>query len=219
MALRRLVREIEDIIENGKDDDILFIGPISNDSFFNWKVIIRGPKDTPYENGIFELMVNFSNFYPFKAPDVRFVTKIFHVNIFNDTGNMNSDLILLSNNSWCPALTFINIINSILDLLKNPVFELFNIIDPTYFKYLYNRDDYYKTAKEWTEKYANIYNKEKAELNKLNEDIDKVFNYEFEIFFLKMKLELFYNETKNLIDNERKKILQLKEQLKNNSVI
>ena len=43
-----------------------------------------GPKDTPYENGIFRLNIRIPERYPFEPPQITFQTKIFHPNI--DTG-------------------------------------------------------------------------------------------------------------------------------------
>jgi ubiquitin-protein ligase len=38
------------------------------------------PDDTPWEGGTFNLILEFSEDYPNKAPNVRFVTKMFHPN-------------------------------------------------------------------------------------------------------------------------------------------
>ncbi len=66
---------------------------------FNWCAIIKGPPDTPYEGGSFELgmppvlfLVHFTSIsylldivvphaYPLQPPTVKFVTKVFHPNI------------------------------------------------------------------------------------------------------------------------------------------
>ena len=46
--------------------------------------MILGPDDTPWEGGTFKLLLEFSEDYPNKAPSVRFLTKMFHPNIYND---------------------------------------------------------------------------------------------------------------------------------------
>ena len=47
-----------------------------------------GPQDTPYDGGKFIVNIDFSDNYPFKAPKVKFVTKIFHPNI-DKLGKLN----------------------------------------------------------------------------------------------------------------------------------
>lgn len=58
------------------------------DTLTQWNATIMGPQDTPYENGKFIVMIDFSDNYPFKAPKVHFKTKIFHPNIKQDTGEI-----------------------------------------------------------------------------------------------------------------------------------
>jgi ubiquitin-protein ligase len=49
-----------------------------------WQAVIFGPDDTPWEGGTFKLLLEFTEDYPNKAPAVRFLTKMFHPNIYND---------------------------------------------------------------------------------------------------------------------------------------
>jgi len=42
---------------------------------------ILGPKDTPYEKGIFKVEIVVPDRYPFEPPKVRFLTRIYHPNI------------------------------------------------------------------------------------------------------------------------------------------
>lgn len=41
----------------------------------------QGPKDSPYEEGVFELVLTVPEQYPLAPPAVRFRTKIFHPNV------------------------------------------------------------------------------------------------------------------------------------------
>ena len=46
-----------------------------------WHVLMEGPEDTPYEGRWFRLWVKFGEDYPYRPPEVRFVTPVLHVNI------------------------------------------------------------------------------------------------------------------------------------------
>ena len=51
------------------------------DNLRYFSVMILGPKDSPYEDGVFELELFLPEEYPMAAPKVRFLTKIYHPNI------------------------------------------------------------------------------------------------------------------------------------------
>lgn len=44
----------------------------------------RRPDETPWEDGTFRLQLEFTEDYPNKAPTVKFVTKLFHPNVYAD---------------------------------------------------------------------------------------------------------------------------------------
>uniref|UniRef100_A0A8C1JTH6 UBC core domain-containing protein n=1 Tax=Cyprinus carpio TaxID=7962 RepID=A0A8C1JTH6_CYPCA len=52
-----------------------------------WRIVMKGPPETPYENGTFELYCQFGRDYPVKPPVVRFYTPIYHCNI-NSVGRI-----------------------------------------------------------------------------------------------------------------------------------
>ena len=57
------------------------VGLVKEDSYDDWKITLTGPKDTPYKNGVFILNILFLPDYPNKAPEVYFITPIYHLNI------------------------------------------------------------------------------------------------------------------------------------------
>ncbi|XP_020802959.1 ubiquitin-conjugating enzyme E2-17 kDa-like [Drosophila serrata] len=54
---------------------------VDEKDIFRWRATIDGPPNTPYEGGIFDLEINFDEEYPFKPPEVKFLTPVFHCNI------------------------------------------------------------------------------------------------------------------------------------------
>jgi len=86
-----------------------------------------GPPDSPYEGGVFFLDINFPQDYPFKPPNVRFTTKIYHCNV-NDQGGICLDIL---KGEWSPALTISKVLLSICSLLtgmKEFFYKILNII-------------------------------------------------------------------------------------------
>lgn len=72
------------------------------------KIIFR-PHDTPFEDGTFKLTIEFTEEYPNKAPTVRFVSKMFHPNVYAD-GGICLDIL---QNRWSPTYDVSAILTSI----------------------------------------------------------------------------------------------------------
>lgn len=84
-----------------------------------WKIILAGPANTPYEDGIFTLSCTFPKTYPMTAPIIVFENKIYHCNI-SRTGKICLDLLV---NNWTQAETVAGALLEIINLLQNPNLE------------------------------------------------------------------------------------------------
>merc|ERR1712129_126024 len=81
-----------------------------------WDAVIFGPDDSPWEGGTWELSMAFSEDYPNKAPKVKFITKMFHPNIYAD-GSICLDIL---QHNWSPIYDIAAILTSIQSLLTDP---------------------------------------------------------------------------------------------------
>jgi ubiquitin-conjugating enzyme E2 D/E len=123
-VIKRLTNEFNDIKKAKSlpfpDEKLFGINAYPTDAsdILKWTAIISNEciKDTPYEDGIFELSLEFPNLYPFRPPVVKFITPIYHCNV---TTNGRISLNILADD-WSPALTTTKILLGVCFLLKYP---------------------------------------------------------------------------------------------------
>ena len=122
-----------------------------NNDIRHWKGRIKGPIDTCYQGGIFDVDIVIPNDYPFKPPKMKFDTKIWHPNISSVTGAICLDIL---KNEWTPALTIRTALISLQALMCEPVPN-----DPqdavVAKQYISDIKLFNETAKHWVEEYAN----------------------------------------------------------------
>lgn len=71
--------------------------------------VIIGPADTPFEDGTFRLVMQFEEQYPNKPPGVKFISQMFHPNVYA-TGELCLDIL---QNRWSPTYDVAAILTSI----------------------------------------------------------------------------------------------------------
>lgn len=71
--------------------------------------VIIGPSDTPFEDGTFRLIMHFDEQYPNKPPGVKFISQMFHPNVYN-TGELCLDIL---QNRWSPTYDVAAILTSV----------------------------------------------------------------------------------------------------------
>merc|ERR1712083_1187542 len=110
---------------------------------------------TPYKGGKFNVEVDFSDNYPFKAPKVHFKTKCYHPGISSTDGSICMAAI---ENNWVPTLNAKYVINALVTLLADPSVAADNPVGDAEVKiageYKNNKATFEATAAEWVVKYA-----------------------------------------------------------------
>ena len=73
------------IIDCMNNDDLgASIGLVDDNDLFKWSVIFEGPEDTLYEGGYFKAELSFPEDYPNNPPVMKFISKMWHPNIYPD---------------------------------------------------------------------------------------------------------------------------------------
>ena len=145
-TLQRIKKELEEIKNDPPAN--CSAGP-EGDDMYEWQASIMGPSDSPYAGGVFWLKINFPKDYPFKAPSISFLTKLYHPNIAS-SGAICIDIL---KEQWSPALTISKVLLCICSLLDDP-----NPDDPLVPEiaeiFKKDKEKYNRTAKHWTMLYA-----------------------------------------------------------------
>ena len=183
----RIKKEYQDL-QKEKNSNVQV--KLVNNDIRHWKGRIKGPIDTCYQGGIFDVDIVIPNEYPFKPPKMKFDTKIWHPNISSVTGAICLDIL---KNEWTPALTIRTALISLQALMCEPVPN-----DPqdavVAKQYMSDIKLFNETAKHWVEEYANpernlqkkikeitemgfTEEQAKSALEQNNEDVEKAINF------------------------------------------
>ncbi|KAF7124672.1 hypothetical protein RHSIM_Rhsim12G0058100 [Rhododendron simsii] len=127
-ARKRLMRDFKRLQQ---DPPAGISGAPQDNNIMLWNAVIFGPDDTPWDGGTFKLTLQFSEDYPNKPPTVRFVSRMFHPNIYAD-GSICLDIL---QNQWSPIYDVAAILTSIqsfsVSFLLEPFEESFVLVDET----------------------------------------------------------------------------------------
>ncbi len=112
MARQRIMREMQDLQKEGEfnvrwlqhSDDTLGAS-------------IEGPADSPFQGGVFEIVLKLTPVYPLAPPTVTFQTKIFHPNVEFKSGEVCLDIL---KSDWSPAWGIGTVCRAIVALLASP---------------------------------------------------------------------------------------------------
>ena len=122
---------------------------ISQKSLLEWEAEIDGPVDTIWEGGHFRLSVVFPPDYPFKAPSVHFITKMYHPNI-STSGGICLDLLV---DKWLPSYHVASLLVSIRSFLDDPNPE-HGLNSEALDQFRKDKAGYARTVKQYIKSYA-----------------------------------------------------------------
>jgi ubiquitin-conjugating enzyme E2 D/E len=146
----RIINDLKNLANHDIPDSIKDV-EINDNIYQEHIVMIHGPKDTPYQNGIFKLSITLPEDYPYKPPKMKFITKMYHPNITSD-GTICIDIL---KDQWSSALRLNTVILSLSSLLAHPnpndplVPEIAN-------EFVKNRERYNKNVIEYVKRFASI---------------------------------------------------------------
>ena len=98
-TIKRINADLNEMMQNPPAN--CSAGPLDDNNLYEWQATIMGPRNSPYQDGVFYLSITFPEEYPFKPPMIKFITKIYHCNI-NSRGSICLDIL---KNEWSPALS------------------------------------------------------------------------------------------------------------------
>ncbi|XP_023810337.1 ubiquitin-conjugating enzyme E2 R2-like isoform X2 [Oryzias latipes] len=102
---------------------------VDESDLYNWEVAIFGPPNTHYEGGYFKARIKFPVDYPYSPPAFRFLTKMWHPNIY-ENGDVCISILHppvddpqsgeLPSERWNPTQNVRTILLSVISLLNEP---------------------------------------------------------------------------------------------------
>lgn len=129
---------------------------MDEDNILDWEVAIFGPPETIYQGAYFKALMRFSKDYPYSPPTFRFLSKIWHPNIYENGDCCISILHAPSDDPqsgelpcerWNPTQNARTVLLSVISLLNEP-----NVSSPanvdasvSYRKWKAGKDNEYET--------------------------------------------------------------------------
>ena len=127
-----------------------FIGVELLGEGMEWLVLLRGPKGSPYEDGVFEVILSFPWEYPRAPPKIRFKTPIWHPNVYTDSNLLCYDCGGIGDNYQADV-----VVAGVAALLAQP-----NPGSPANREacemFVRNRKEFDSTARDYTRQYASV---------------------------------------------------------------
>ena len=148
-----------------QDNDLIQIGcnfGLENNNIQRWRITMLGPRNTPYEGGLFTILAIFPDDYPNHGPDFKFINKIYHLNV--DFKNDLGHICINSINAWRVAG---QVPGKPVYTVKQALFDIFCLfynqgVEGAYDEqmaklYLNEPEKLNNEAKKWTQQFASMF--------------------------------------------------------------
>eukprot|EP01102_Stenamoeba_stenopodia_P008680 TRINITY_DN2525_c0_g1_i3.p1 TRINITY_DN2525_c0_g1~~TRINITY_DN2525_c0_g1_i3.p1 ORF type:complete len:269 (-),score=57.69 TRINITY_DN2525_c0_g1_i3:254-1060(-) len=136
---------------------------LDESNLFKWRVFLEGPKDSPYEGGIFQLLMEFPDDYPMSPPTLKFTSSFWHPNVYED-GKVCISILHppgddpmsgeLPQERWLPTQSVATIMLSVISMLNDPNISSPANVDASV-EWRRDRAAYNKRCKELAERSRN----------------------------------------------------------------
>ncbi|KAI8058473.1 ubiquitin-conjugating enzyme E2 7 [Syncephalis plumigaleata] len=121
-----LQRQLQELNKNPVEG---FSAGLADDNIFEWDVLIIGPPNTLYEGGFFKARLTFPETYPIQPPKLRFLSKMWHPNVY-ESGEVCISILHppgddkwgyeKASERWLPVHTVETILISVISMLSSP---------------------------------------------------------------------------------------------------
>ena len=148
-----------------QDNDLIQIGcnfGLENNNIQRWRITMLGPRNTPYEGGLFTILAIFPDDYPAHGPEFKFINKIYHLNV--DFKNNLGHICISSINAWMVSG---QVPNKPVYTVKQALFDIFCLfynqgVEGAYdeqMAQLYKKEPekFNNEAKKWTQQFASLF--------------------------------------------------------------
>ena len=148
-----------------QDNDLIQIGcnfGLEQNNMFKWRITMVGPRNTPYEGGLFTILATFPFDYPNHGPEFKFLNKIYHLNV--DFKNDLGHICINSINEW--RITG-KVTNKPVYTVKQALFDIFCLFynqgiegaydDQMALLYQKEPEKFNQEARKWTQQFASMF--------------------------------------------------------------
>ena len=155
----RIMQELINLNRNPSPNMGMVVGLIEENNLYRWKANFLGPKQTPYEKGLFYLEIIVPKLYPEQAPKIIFKTPIYHPNVNMRKSSINFPLGQVAHkaiNYWKPSYSIKEVLTKLYSIFFYPNLDLAYSLEIAK-EYKENRNLFNKKAKYFTKKYASVF--------------------------------------------------------------